>query len=158
MDEFLMQDDLGYKYLIFNLDESYALELTKVLEIVELSSISKVPETPDYILGIMNLRGHVLPIIDLRLRFKRKTKERTGKECVIIIDFDGNNVGIIADTVVDLISIPPESIAPPPQVGSDYSHVFVKGIGIHGDEMKLILDCDKIIYLNDLDFVKEEKK
>lgn len=143
------------KYLIFTVDEEYALDIANVVEIIEMTDITKVPETPDYISGIINLRGHVVPVLDIRKRF-RKTGAGTGKpRCIVIANIEDNQLGLIVDNVVDLVDIEKDMIKDPPQVGSNYVHVFVKSIGITGDKMHLIVDTDKLVNYNDLSFLEE---
>lgn len=138
------------KYLIFEADEIYALELSKVIEILEFKSVTKVPETPSYIAGMMNLRGNVIPVIDLRERLKLPPANESTRKCIITVNFDSMNLGIIVDNVTDLILIPKEKTTPPPQVGTDYKHIFIKSIGITETGMTLILDSEKLINYSDL--------
>lgn len=145
--------EMQNKYLIFEVDERYAIEIEKVIEIIELMPITKVPETPSYIEGVINLRGQVIPVISLRERFKKPAKRNAKRNCIIIISFDEIKLGLIVDTVLDLILIPADMVSPPPQVGSEYAHVFIKSIGVSDGQMNLILDGDKIINYSDIEFL-----
>ncbi len=148
--------ELVDKYLVFRVDESFALELKTIVEIVESRPVTKVPETPDYIAGVINLRGETLPVLDMRQRFKKPPREEGLRSCMIVIRFEDTKLALIADEVTDLITIAPEAVAPPPQVGNDYSHVFIQAIGIYDDSMHLILDADKLINLSELCFMLQE--
>ncbi len=150
------QDELLHKYLVFSVDESYALELSKVREIMEYKPITRVPETPAYIVGVMNRHGSVVPVIDMRKRFHQPDLENASRRCTIIIRFDGGHLGLLVDNVTDLIDIAPEMISPPPQVGKSYSHVFIKAIGIYKEQMVMIVDADKLVNLDDLAALPEE--
>ena len=151
-----MTEEMMNKYLIFQLDEAYALELYKVIEIIELQKITKVPETPDYIPGVMNLHGLVLPIIDVRARFKKTDESGVKRKCVIVVDFNGMRLGLIVDNVVDLVTISDAKVTPPPTVGTHYSHVFIKAIGVYENSMCLILDTDKLVNYEDLEQINSE--
>ena len=151
----MMDDNLKNRYLLFEIDEEYAVELSKVLEVIEFQPVTRVPETPDYITGVINLRGHVVPVIDLRVRFKKALKEYNYRTCIIVVDIEGIHLGLVVDKVLDLITFNESEIIPPPQVGNDYSHVFIKSIGMHEGKVKLIIDGDKIINYNDLEFLNE---
>jgi len=146
------------QYLIFEVDEAYAIELSSIVEILEIQPITRVPETPDYITGVMNVRGQVVPVIDLRVRFKKPANESIERKCVIVTKFENLDLGLIVDSVSDLINIDDENISEPPQVGNDYSHIFIKAIGVYDGQMKLILDTDKVINHSDIDFLEEEQK
>ena len=147
------------KYLIFEVDQAYALEIDKIIEIVELSAVTPVPETPDYIAGVINLRGQVVPLIDIRCRFKCSSGDLENKRrCVVIVDFEGAHIGLMVDNVLELADIPDENISPPPQVGNDYVHVFVKAIGVVDSKMMLIIDPERIVNFSDLDFLKNNSE
>ena len=153
----MINEELIDKYLVFKLDEDYALPLEKIVEIVEMGYVTKIPETPSYIMGVMNLRGRVIPLIDLRVRFKKPPCEDLSHQCVVITNFDDIQIGLIVDNVDDLITMDPQQVTPPPTVGKDYAHVFIREIGIYQDQMKLILDGDKLINHQDLDFMSQEE-
>lgn len=149
-----MNNDIDNKYLIFEVDEEYALSLAYVVEIIDTTGITRVPETPDYIAGILNLRGHVVPVIDIRKRFKKPDRTDDRRQCIIITKIEGNLLGLIVDNVIDLVDIEPSHITASPQVGGSYVHVFIKSIGIYNEKMMLIVDADRLVNYNDLFFVK----
>ena len=152
-----MSNDINSKYLIFEVDEEYALSLSYVVEIIDTTGITRVPETPDYIAGILNLRGHVVPVIDVRMRFRKPPKPDTRQRCIVIARIAENLLGLLVDNVVDLIDIPPEKITPTPQVGGSYVHGYVQGIGVYEDKVQLIIDTDRLVNYNDLFFVEREE-
>lgn len=154
-----MSDFLKNQFLVFNVDEAYAIELSKVQEIVEMTGITRVPETPSYIAGVMNLRGHVVPVLDIRERFKKApAAENSSRRCIVLVEFDGNPLGLIVDNVVDLITIEEGAFSEPPQVGNDYSHVFIRLVGVHDGKMHLIIDTDKLVNHSDLKFMDNEEE
>lgn len=149
------------KYLLFEVDEEYALELDTVLEIIELCDITRVPEAPDYVSGIINLRGNVVPVIDVRKRFRKPYREGVVARCIIICNVADNRLGLVVDNVIDLIEIEPEKLQDPPQLGSNYIHVFVKNIGLSvsdPDCMRLIVDTDKLVNYDDLHYFDEREE
>lgn len=144
------------KYLTFELDESYALPMSCIVEIIEYKIVTAVPETPDYIAGVINVRGDIIPVIDLRARFYLRPLLPESRRCIIIIWFGDQKMGLVVDNVTNLIALDPEQISEPPQVGGRYSHVFIRGIGILDVGMTLIIDTDKLVNLNELDFLESQ--
>ena len=143
------------KYLTFNLaGEQYGLEILKVQEIIGLMDITSVPQTPDYVRGVVNLRGKVIPIIDLRKKFGLETIEDTEQTCIIVVDV-GMLMGIIVDTVQEVHDIPSASIEPPPQLGMNVDTSFILGMGKVKEEVKILLDIDKVLTSEELVQLKE---
>lgn len=144
--ELLEQEDTQKdKFLIFMLDsEHYAIEIRYVTEIIGMQVITEVPEMPDYIKGIINLRGKIIPVMDVRLRFRKVPMAYNDRTCVIVIDIDDISIGLIVDRVSEVLSIPEQEIVPPPGVKEGGSR-FIKGVGKAGNEVKLILNCDKLL-------------
>lgn len=149
--------DVANKYLLFEVDEEYAISLEHVVEIIEYTDITRVPETPDYIAGIINLRGHVIPVLDIRKRFRKRIQDTASARCIIICTIENSQLGLIVDNVIDLIDIDADKLKDPPQVGSSYVHVFIKHIGIADSKMYLIVDTDKLVNYNDLFFLETEE-
>ena len=142
----LEEDTQKGKYLTFLLGkEEYGIEIKHVIEIVGLQAITEVPELPDYVKGIINLRGKIIPVIDVRLRFKKEAREYNDRTCTVVIDVKDVSVGLIVDTVAEVLSIDEENIVPPPQLNNSYHHKYIKGIGKVGNNVKLILDCDRLL-------------
>jgi purine-binding chemotaxis protein CheW len=139
------EDTQKGKYLTFSLGaEFYGLEIKFVTEIIGIQAITEVPELPTYIRGIINLRGKIIPVMDVRLRFNKEVKEYNDRTCIIVIDISDMCVGLIVDSVSEVLSIPEENIVIPPDVGRG-TNGFIKGIGKVDSEVKLILDCHKLL-------------
>ena len=151
----MSEEIIKKQFLLFEVDEEYAIDIIKVLEVIEYQPVTRVPETPDYIAGVINLRGRVIPVINMRTRFKKQAKEPTYKTCIVIVDMEGIHLGLVVDNVLDLISLEPGNIIDPPQVGKDYTYNFVKSIGMVDNTVKLILDGDRIINFTDIEFINE---
>lgn len=139
------------KYLTFALaEEEYALEILKVREIVGYQQITRVPKTPEEIKGVINLRGQVIPIVDLRCRFGMAGKQVDDQTCIIVVEnvLDGRIVptGVIVDKVLEVLHISSEQIDPPPQFGGGGEGLdFIRGMGKVGDAVKILLDIDKVL-------------
>ena len=146
------EDTQKGKYLTFSLGkESYGIEIQYVTEIIGIQSITEVPELPDYVKGIINLRGKIIPVIDVRLRFKKPEIEYNDRTCIVVIDIDDISVGLIVDAVAEVISIKEENIVPPPEANTGFNNKYIKGIGKVGDEVKLLIDCGKLLKRDDLE-------
>ena len=113
-------------------------------QIIGLQPITEVPELPDYIRGIINLRGKIIPVMDVRLRFKKPFREYDDRTCVIVVEMKDIFVGLIIDSVSEVMSMPEGDIVPPPDLSKE-GNKFIKGVGKVGSEVKLILDCDRLI-------------
>lgn len=145
----LEEDTQKGKFLTFCIDnEIYGLDVMNVTEIVGVQTIAKIPELPDYIKGIMNLRGKIIPVMDIRLRFKKEAREYDDKTCIVVIDVEDITMGLIVDRVSEVLFIKDEDIIPLPELNKG-SNRFTKGIGKVNDEVKLIIDCDKLLNYND---------
>jgi purine-binding chemotaxis protein CheW len=141
---------LGGKYLTFMLaDEEYGLEILKVREIIGIMDITKVPQTPDFMQGVINLRGKVIPVIDLRTKFGLERAEYNDQTCIIVVDV-GLLMGIIVDTVQEVHDIATADIEPPPQLGSSADTSFILGMGKVNDDVKILLDIDKVLTSDEL--------
>ncbi len=147
------EDTQKGRFLTFNLDrESYGIEITHVTEIIGIQPITEIPELPDYIKGIINLRGKIIPVMDVRLRFRKVSREYNDRTCVIVIDIGDISIGLIVDSVSEVIAIPDTEIVAPPEVGKGGNR-YVKGIGkVHGD-VKLLLDCNKLLNEEDSEYL-----
>jgi len=138
-------DCVGGKYLTFKLsDEEYGVEILKVREINGLTDITVVPQMPHYMKGVINLRGKVIPVVDLRLKFGLDEIPYTEQTCTIVVDV-GKEIGIIVDTVSEVLDIKDESIEPPPALGGAVDTTFILGMGKVGEAVKILLDIDKVL-------------
>lgn len=150
------EDTQKDRYLIFALgQESYGIEIQYVTEIIGLQGITQVPELPNYIRGVTNLRGNIIPLMDVRLRFKKDPLEYNDRTCVIIIDINDINIGLIVDRVSEVITILEVDIVEPPNINHTLNHRFIKRIGKVGDDVKLLLDCEKLLNEDDLHTINE---
>lgn len=151
------------QYLTFKLgEEVFALEVTKVREVLDFTTVTKVPRTPDYMRGIINLRGSVVPVLDLRLAFGLTKTEKTVNTCIIVMEimFEGETtiLGALADSVEEVVDLDPENIQPAPKVGTRYKTEFIKGIGKRDTHFVILLDVDKVFTSDQIDLVQDLTK
>lgn len=138
------------QYLTFEVaDEEYAIEITRVREILVYSSLTSVPRAPEFIAGVMNLRGSVVPVVDLRNKLGLPPTVITGTTCVVIVDIQSENqtshVGLLADDVRQVMSLASEDVEPAPTFGTKIDLAFLRGMGDLGDHFALILDIDRLL-------------
>ncbi len=149
------------QFLTFKLaDEVFAVEVAKVREILDVTTITKVPQTPDFMRGVINLRGGVVPVIDLRLKLGMTRTETTVNTCIIVseIALDDETVilGTLADSVQEVFDLDGDQIEPAPRIGTKLNTEFLKGMAKHNDGFIMILDIDKVFSASDLESVKVE--
>ncbi|MFZ0257172.1 MAG: chemotaxis protein CheW [Gammaproteobacteria bacterium] len=137
------------QYLTFTLDgESFATDIAQVREVLEFKGVTKVPRTPDYMRGVINLRGSVVPVVDLRLQFGMESTEPTIDTCIVIIEvpIDAQPVvlGALADSVQEVLELKPEQLAPPPRFGTRIRTDFIRAMGRYGDQFVIILDMERV--------------
>ncbi|NLJ89456.1 MAG: purine-binding chemotaxis protein CheW [Clostridiales bacterium] len=151
-DDFYLEEDTQKdKYLIFNLgNEFYGIEIKNVIEIIGMQPITPVPELPEYINGIINLRGKIIPVMDVRTRFKMPKIEYDDRTCIIVVDVDDISIGLIVDIVAEVITIEEENIVLPPENTRKYNR-YIKGIGKLNNEVRLLLDCHKLLTEDELE-------
>jgi len=138
------------KYLTFALEpEEYGLEILKVREIIGYMDITAVPQTPHHVKGVINLRGQVIPVIDLRAKFGMETAEVTEQTCIIVVETSQGNrkfsTGIVVDRVQEVLDIAGEDIEEAPQFGSSVNTDFILGMGKIGESVKILLDIDRVL-------------
>jgi purine-binding chemotaxis protein CheW len=144
-------DEDGSKYLTFTIGEvCYGLDIRGVTEIVGLQSITPVPELPEYVKGVINLRGKVIPVMDVRARFKLKTQAYHDRTCIIVAEVNGASVGLVVDAVSEVLSIPDHDIEAPPTAGFTTDSRCISGLGKVGDDVKLILDAKLLVNVNEI--------
>ncbi len=137
---------LAGKYLTFALGkEEYGLEILKVMEIIGIMEITSVPQVPEYVKGVINLRGKVIPVISLRLKFGMEEIEYTSETCIVVVNLNGVLIGIIIDKVLEVLDIEQENIEPPPSSGVAGKTDYILGIGKVGEAVKILLNIDKIL-------------
>ena len=157
-EELDQDDEQQGLYLTFELDnEYYGLWIGYVTEIIGILPFTEVPELPAYVRGIFNLRGRIIPLMDLRLRFQKKFVEYDERSCVIVIDVAANTVGLIVDSVSEVIAFSEADIIEQPMLSSGVSNQIIKSIGKVGNEVKLLLDCDKLLSNQEIEIIMNEK-
>ena len=146
--ENLEEDTTKNKYLTFKIEgEEYGIDICHVIEIITVCSITWIPEAPDFLKGIINLRGSIIPVIDVRLRFKKEEKPYDSLTCIIVIEYENYQVGLIVDTVDEVMYIPEENISLPPNAKLKFQNKLIKNIGKIGEDVQLLLDLDKFLFL-----------
>jgi len=142
--------DYGGKYLTFNLGRvDYGIVITRVREIIGVTEITAMPDVPDYIQGVINLRGRVIPILDLRMKFGMEEKEHDDRTCIIVVDVPRATgvtlVGMLVDSVAEVMNIASQEIEPPPEFGATGDDDCIIGIGKVKGRLKILLDVDHVI-------------
>lgn len=148
------------KYLTFQLEnEEYGIPIKKVKEIIGIMDITHIPKTPEFIIGVINLRGKIIPVMDLRLKFGLASKEYNQRTCIIVIEIVtpeiNKQIGIIVDTVSEVVNVQATDIEAPPQYGSQVEEGFLHGLGKVKGKVILLLDIGKIFEDEELLAIKE---
>ncbi|MEE8395531.1 MAG: protein phosphatase CheZ [bacterium] len=143
------------KYLVFHLaDVQYGLEIARVHEIVQVMKVTKIPNAPDYVRGIINLRGRTMPAFDLRVKFDLEAAENTDKTCIIIVEVptpEGTiNAGVVVDAVAEVLELEEKHLSRPPEVGMGRSGAVLKGVGVVNGQVTMLLDMAKVLTAHDL--------
>ncbi|MDD3172985.1 MAG: chemotaxis protein CheW [Herbinix sp.] len=142
------------RYLSFTLDkEAYGIEIRYVTEIIGIQIITEIPEMPNYVKGIINLRGKIIPVMDVRLRFKKEIRKYNDRTCVIVINIKNIAIGLIVDSVAEVLSIPEQNITQPPLINIGYNNKYIKNIGKVGGDVILLLDCDNFLKEDDVEIL-----
>lgn len=142
----ISQDDLFGKYLTFFIGEKiYGVELLHVLEIISIISITTVPRTPNYVKGIINLRGRIVPVIDVRLKFGLEEKPYDERTCIIVLNVDEMFVGLIVDEVSEVLALGDEELSKLPEVNVTNENQYIRTIAKVNDNLIMNLDCDKFL-------------
>ena len=148
------------QYLTFTLgDEDFALEIGKVREVLDYTKITKVPRMPDFLRGVINLRGNVVPVIDLRQKMGMGAIEQTVDACIVIVEIliedEMTQIGALADSVKEVTEIDPNDVAPPPKLGIKVNTDFIHGMGKQDDAFLIILDIDKVLSHEEIHLVNQ---
>lgn len=143
------------QYLTFRLEEEvFALDISQVREVLDFTAITKVPRTPEFMRGVINLRGSVVPVVDMRLKFGMSRTEQTLSTCIIIVEIniEGERLilGALADSVQEVIELGPGQIEPAPRIGTRLDTEFIKGMGKRDEQFIIILDIDRIFSMDEL--------
>src|SRR5574340_544392 len=148
------------QYLTFKLEEEiFALDSSKVREVLDFTTITKVPRTPEFMRGVINLRGSVVPVVDMRLKFGMTKTEKTVNTCIIIVEIalDGDTtvLGALADSVQEVIELEPGQIEPAPKIGTRLRTEFIRGMGKRDENFIIILDIDRVFSADELSLVQD---
>lgn len=157
-EELLEEDAQKGKFMTFQTGkEHFGMSISYVNEIIAMQPITAIPEVDDYIKGLINLRGKIIPVIDVRVRFKMEPKEYTDRTCIIVIDVKSTVVGLIVEKIAEVDTIGDDDIVPPPTLGHrEHEHnKYVYALARTGDTVKLLLDPEKLIKQEDLEVLEE---
>ncbi len=139
-------------------DEEFGVDILQVHEINRMSDITRVPKAPDFVEGVINLRGKIIPIIDLRKRFGMPTVERDKNTRIIVVDINGQTIGFIVDSVSEVIRLPKENIDDAPDLVTGIDAEYIRGVGKMDNKLLILLDLDKILSKQEVEKVKGIKK
>ncbi len=147
-------DDLQGRFLTFYINDTiYGIELLNVIEIISVQHATRIPSVPEYIKGIINLRGKVVPVIDVRLKLKQPERAYDEKTCIIVVVIEDMQVGLIVDRVSEVVTIDQGELADPPSIGNSSSEKYLQSIATVGDKVVLNIDCRKFFH-SDLFYTK----
>jgi purine-binding chemotaxis protein CheW len=150
MSQTISDSNAAIQYLTVNLaHEEYGIDILAVREIRGWSSVTRIPQAPEYVLGVLNLRGAIVPVIDMRLRFGLAREEYTATTVTVIITVAGRNFGVVVDAVSDVLDIAPDKVRPVPDMGTTVDTEYLKGLTSIGERMVLLLDVDKLLQPQD---------
>jgi len=148
------QDDELMQLVTFSIgEEEFGVDILKVQEIIRTMEITKVPKAPNFVEGVINLRGKVIPIIDLRRRFGLSSKEHDKHTRIIVIEINNMIVGFVVDSVSEVLRIPASTVEPPPAVVAGMESEYISGVGKLQDRLLILLDLDRLLSNEDLDVI-----
>ncbi len=146
------------KVLTFALsEEEYGIEILKVREILGLQAITTVPQTPEHMKGVLNLRGRVIPVIDLRLKFSIQEEEHTGETCIIVVEVNSMHIGVIVDSVSEVVDIGSGDIEDTPKFGQGIDTDFIMGLGKVNEKTIILLDIEMVLTSEDLEMIDQDE-
>ncbi len=147
------------RYLTFSLEkEEYGIAINFVNEIIGMQKINDIPEVSSFVKGIINLRGNIIPIIDMRLKLKKQPAEYDDRTCIVIVDINGISAGLIVDKVAEVINIDDDQISPPPDFRTGFQNRYINGIGKLKDSVILLIDCERLFKEDELEEIMAEKQ
>jgi purine-binding chemotaxis protein CheW len=139
-------NDPVIQWVTFRLDnETYGINVMQVQEVLRVTEIAPVPGAPDYVMGIINLRGNVVTVLDTRIRFGLPTKETDDATRIVIIESEGNVVGILVDSVAEVVDMRRSAVESSPNVGNDESSKYIEGVATHNGELLILVDINKLL-------------
>jgi purine-binding chemotaxis protein CheW len=151
------------QYLTFKLgNEVFGIDVAKVREILDFTTITEIPRTPEFMSGVINLRGNVVPVVDLRLCFQMSKTVRTRNTCIVVVEVllesESTVIGALADSVEEVIDLEPDQIKPAPKIGTQISTDFIKGMGTRENQFIMILDIDRVFSVEQLGASREARE
>lgn len=148
------QSELDNRFLLFYIDHTlYSVELQYVLEIIAVQKVTRLPNLPEYIKGILNLRGKVIPVIDMRLKIGLEERAYDDKTCIIVIDLSDTHIGLIVDRVSEVVTLSPQDMAEAP--AGHVMEKYIRSVSRHDDGTVLNIDCEKL-FLNDMETISAQ--
>jgi purine-binding chemotaxis protein CheW len=151
------------QYLTFKLgNEVFGIDVAKVREILDFTTITEIPRTPEFMSGVINLRGNVVPVVDLRLCFQMSKTVRTRNTCIVVVEVllesESTVIGALADSVEEVIDMEPDQIKPAPKIGTQIRTDFIKGMGTRENQFIMILDIDRVFSVEQLLAAREARE
>jgi purine-binding chemotaxis protein CheW len=151
------------QYLTFKLgNEVFGIDVAKVREILDFTTITEIPRTPEFMSGVINLRGNVVPVVDLRLCFQMSKTVRTRNTCIVVVEVllesESTVIGALADSVEEVIDMEPDQIKPAPKIGTQIRTDFIKGMGTRDNQFIMILDIDRVFSVEQLVAAREARE
>ncbi|MCX6640561.1 MAG: chemotaxis protein CheW [bacterium] len=141
------EDTQEGKYLTFAMgNEEYGIEIRNVTEIIGIQNVTELPDVPPYVKGVINLRGKVIPVVDVRLRFGLQERAYDERTCIVVVNLNKMSLGLIVDSVSEVQDIPATDIQPPPRVNQGEASVYIQGLGKVGNEVKILLDVHRLFF------------
>ncbi len=141
------EDTQKDKYLTFHLaEEDYGIEIRYVMEIIGIQKITEVPDMPMFVKGVINLRGKVIPVMDVRLRFNMEGREYDDRTCIVVVRINDHEVGLVVDEVSEVADIPEKHVEPPPRASRAGGSDYIQGIGKINEEVKILLNVNKLLF------------
>ncbi len=148
------EDTQKDRYFTFHIgNEEYGIDISCVIEVIGLQKITEVPDMPDFVKGVINLRGQVIPITDIRTRFRMESREYDDRTCIVVVKIKDTAIGLVVDLVSDVLKITEDMVEPPPKVTNKPGSRFIKGLGKVDDDVKILLDVQKLLYDDELEQV-----
>lgn len=157
-EELLEEDTQKGQFMTFQTGkEFFGISISYINEIIMMQPITAVPEVDDYIKGLINLRGKIIPVIDVRVRFRMEPLEYTDRTCIIVINVKSMVIGLIVEKIAEVVTITDEDIVPPPSFGrkDNDQHKYVYGLARMGDSVKLLIDPEKLVKQEDLEVLED---
>ncbi len=153
VEDFVEEDSQEGKFLTFNIaEQEYGIKLNHVTEIIGIQKITDLPDLPEFVKGVINLRGKVIPVADVRLRFGMSERDYDERTCIVVVNINEVSVGLVVDTVSEVMNIPEANIEPPPKVNKKLNgNRFVLGLGKVEDDVKILLDTQKLLFEEELE-------